>query len=122
MRINYTLNEDNYIIGYSIFPLNEEQPVIEVDKVYLNVSQVINGEFLLNEEQYIAQQTINKSKAEISAEMQEILQWLLANDYIINKRLLNEYTDDDPKWLAYLSDRKTKLERYNELEVQLNSL
>ena len=50
-------------------------------------------------------------------EMQEIKEWLLANDYKINKHTLGEYTDTDTRWTTYLAERKTKLAKYNELEV-----
>lgn len=52
------------------------------------------------------------------SEMNEILCWLDNNDYIINKHTLGEYSDDDPKWINYLSERATKLARYNELEAK----
>lgn len=51
-------------------------------------------------------------------EMAEIKQWLNENDYIINKHILGEYTDDDERWVNYLEQRAEKLARYNELEEQ----
>lgn len=51
------------------------------------------------------------------AEMQEIKEWLNANDYKINKHTLGEYTDTDTRWTTYLAERKLKLAKYNELEV-----
>lgn len=56
-------------------------------------------------------------QAKYQQEMQEIIAWLNANDYIINKHTLGEYGDNDERWLNYLAQRKVKLERYNELEV-----
>jgi len=50
-------------------------------------------------------------------EMQEIKEWLNENDYKINKHTLGEYTDTDTRWTTYLAERKTKLAKYNELEV-----
>lgn len=55
------------------------------------------------------------------AEMQEIKEWLLANDYKINKHTLGEYTDTDTRWTTYLEERKIKLARYNELEIIVNN-
>lgn len=51
-------------------------------------------------------------------EMAEIKRWLNENDYIINKHILGEYTDDDERWVNYLEQRAEKLARYNELEEQ----
>ena len=63
-----------------------------------------------------AEQLAKQAKRE---EMSKILSWLNANDYIINKHILGEYTDNDPKWIAYLADRAIKLARYNQLESEL---
>jgi len=54
-------------------------------------------------------------------EMKEIKEWLEGNDYKINKHTLGEYTDTDTRWTTYLEERKTKLARYNELEVIVNN-
>jgi hypothetical protein len=54
-------------------------------------------------------------------EMKDIKEWLGANDYKINKHTLGEYTDTDTRWTTYLEERKTKLARYNELEVIVNN-
>jgi hypothetical protein len=34
------------------------------------------------------------------------LKWLADNDWKVNKRFLGEWTQNDPRWIAYLSDRK----------------
>ena len=149
MKIKYLLDNNNTIIamqyvvihnaksktGYDLvadgveLPLNPTYREIEignVDRVHLGYSQIINGIFYENEWSYNKhleevkqaeekEQVINTYKQEMSS----IKSWLNANDYIINKHTLGEYTDTDSRWLNYLSERKVKLERYNLLEALL---
>ena len=99
MKLNYTLDENNYIIGYRTFPLNENEPILDIDKndIFIGVSQVIDGKFYSNKEQYEAQQAENAIKASYTREMREIISWLGAHDYMVNKHLLGEYTDTDER-------------------------
>lgn len=149
MKINYLLNDKNEIISiYYINVIDsktkesiylyadkvelpsiknyQEMEIDNIEKIHLGYSQIINGVFYENlatynqhleqvrqEEQ--KQKTINSYKQEMAS----IKSWLNANDYIINKHLLGEYSDTDPKWINYLAERKLKLARYNELETLL---
>lgn len=149
MKINYLTNENNVIIaidyvvihnaksktGYNLVADNVELPpnaiykefeIDNVDRIHLGYSQIINGVFYENlsaynkhlQEQAQAQAEQERLNA-IKQEMASIISWLNANDYIINKHTLGEYNDTDIRWVNYLSERKTKLARYNELEVLL---
>lgn len=149
MKINYLVNENNVIIaikyivihnaksktGYDLRAENVELPpnaiykefeIDNVDRIHLGYSQIINGVFHENlsaynkhlEEVKQAEQKQEQVNA-IKQEMASIISWLNANDYIINKHTLGEYTDTSEKWLNYLSERAIKLARYNELEVLL---
>ena len=147
MKIKYLLDNNNTIIamryvvihnaksktGYDLVAENVELPpnpvyqeieIDDVEKVHLGYSQVINGVFYENYYLYnehleqvkqaeIKEQTINAYKQEMAS----IKSWLNANDYIINKHTLGEYSDTDYRWLNYLAERKVKLARYNELEL-----
>lgn len=149
MKIKYLLDTNNTIIamqyvvihnaksktGYSLVadgvelpsnPTYSEIEIDNVDRVHLGYSQIINGMFFENEWSYNKhleevkqaeqeQQRINT----IKQEMASIKAWLNANDYIINKHTLGEYTDNDPRWTNYLAERKIKLARYNELELEV---
>ena len=149
MKIKYLLNNNNIIIamqyvvihneksktGYDLVaenvklpinPIYQEMEIDNVEKVHLGYSQIINGIFYENLSTYNQhleqvrqeeqkQETINSYKREMST----IKSWLNANDYIINKHILGEYTDTDTKWINYLAERKVKLARYNELEKLL---
>lgn len=60
------------------------------------------------------------NKEPLVLEMFEIENWLLSNDYRVNKYILGEYQDGDPVWEQYKQDRLTKINRLNEIEVILN--
>ena len=49
-------------------------------------------------------------------EREDLLTWLKDNDYHAIKRMVGEYTDDSPAWLAYKAERATKVARIRELE------
>ena len=147
MKIKYLLDNNNTIIGVQyvviydsksktgydlvaenvelpLNPIYQEIEIDDVEKVHLGFSQVINGMFFENEwtynqhlEQVRQEETRNETINSYKQEMASIKSWLNANDYIINKHLLGEYSDTDTKWLNYLAERKVKLARYNELEI-----
>lgn len=149
MKIKYLLDTNNIIIamqyvvihnaksktGYDLvadgveIPLNpiyQEMEIDNVDRVHLGYSQVINGTFYENFANYNDHlEAVRKAKEEesrintIKQEMAEIKAWLNANDYIINKHTLGEYSDTDTRWTNYLAERKVKLARYNELELEV---
>ena len=149
MKINYLLNDKSEIISIYyinvidsktkesiyLYADNVELPSIKnyqemeidnIEKIHLGYSQVINGVFYENLvtynqhlEQVRQEETRNKTINAYKQEMASIKAWLNSTDYIINKHILGEYTDTNPKWLNYLAERKVKLVRYNELEKLL---
>ena len=50
-------------------------------------------------------------------ELHDINQWLLDNDYKVNKYVLGEYTDTSQAWIDYKAERAQKIARYNELKT-----
>lgn len=147
MKIKYLLDNNNIIIAvryvavqnskfkkiYGLVadgvkrPSNtiyKEMEIDNIDRVHLGYSQVINGVFYENFANYNEHlESVKRAEQEeqrinaIKQEMAEIKAWLNANDYIINKHTLGEYTDTEPRWTNYLAERKVKLARYNELEL-----
>jgi hypothetical protein len=99
------LNENNQITGYS--KINEAQ---EGDIVFSDQDlELVNSYSRPNNIQQFY-------------EMEQIKQWLIENDYKINKHTLGEYADDDLRWVEYLEQRQEKLLRYNELESLLEQV
>lgn len=149
MKIKYLLDNNNTIIamqyvvihnaksktGYDLVadgvelpsnPTYSEMEIDNVDRVHLGYSQVINGVFYENFANYNDHlESVKRAEQEqsrintIKQEMASIKAWLNANDYIINKHTLGEYADTDPRWTNYLAERKIKLARYNELELEV---
>ncbi len=46
-----------------------------------------------------------RARATASRKREAALKWLSDNDWKVNKHTLGEWSDDDERWLAYLSDR-----------------
>ncbi len=61
------------------------------------------------------QEAVKRLALRKSAERQRetVLQWFLENDWKVNKLVLGEWSKEDPRWLAYLSERKTKRAEYD---------
>lgn len=48
-------------------------------------------------------------------ELHEIKKWFKDNDWKVNKIIVKEWTEDDPRWLSYVKERKEKRERQDQL-------
>ena len=133
MKMKINLSETGVIKGY--FCVLSEKPykaigcnydkdtAIEADidhtLIHVGFSIYKSGKFAENKKAYEASLHPAPTQKEIDrSEMREILNWLNDNDYVINKHILGEYDDDNPKWTAYLSERAVKLARYKELEAK----
>ncbi|MBE6601984.1 MAG: hypothetical protein E7637_05720 [Ruminococcaceae bacterium] len=55
---------------------------------------------------------LRRRKAEQT--VREVLAWFDENDWKVNKRALGEWSEDDPRWIAYLSERLEKRAAYDE--------
>ena len=98
------LNSKKQVTGYSKIDKKEKNDIVFGDKDL----ELVRSYMTLN------------IQAEFT-EIQKIKEWLNANDYKINKHTLGEYTDTDTRSTTYLEERKTKLARYNELELIINN-
>ena len=47
------------------------------------------------------------------------LKWLADNDWKVNKHLLGEWADNDPRWIEYLAGREQARKDYDEAEAIL---
>jgi hypothetical protein len=92
-------NDNQQVVGYTF--IKEQQ---DGDIVFLTQDLPLVDEYL---------QPLN---IEEHNETQDIQTWLKENDYKINKHLLGEYAENDPRWTDYLQQRQVKLARYNDLE------
>lgn len=124
-KVNYRVDEKNYITSFRFIPFRETEPYIETDlPIIIGISRVINGQLDNSQPQsdYESKKQALKQQKEYNQEMQSIKQWLSDNDYKVNKYLLGEYSDTDQRWLDYKAERTIKLARYNELEALQNDI
>lgn len=56
-----------------------------------------------------------EEKLELIKELYFIRQWLKNNDWKVNKYVLGEWKDDDPRWIEYLEERAIKRARQDEI-------
>lgn len=114
MKINYTINADNIITGYTIIPFNEDLPTLElteeeVSKIKCGYTKLTDDRKLIyNIEDY--QNTINARQ-----ELQKIQKWFVDNDWKVNKIVIGEWATTDERWLGYLKERAIKRARQDEL-------
>lgn len=119
MKINYTINSNNIITGYTIIPFNENLPTLElteeeVSKIKCGYTQLTDDHQLIyNTDVY--QTTINTRK-----ELQTIQKWFIDNDWKVNKIVIGEWKTTDSRWLDYLTERTIKRARQDELNKLLN--
>ena len=120
MRINYTLDENNYIIGYTIIPFDETQPSIQIDdvkKIHIGISQIINHKFVANDEQFEQVQAEKKRISILQNEVNELNRKLASTDYEAIKFAEGEISAED--FAPIKEQRKAWRVRINELENEL---
>lgn len=59
----------------------------------------------LDEEAIEARQRRLAERRAAEHQKAKALKWLADNDWKVNKRFLGEWSQNDPRWLAYLADR-----------------
>lgn len=117
MKFNYILNAYN-IIEYVEYPADESKSTFEIpdgQEVYVGYSTIIDGVFCSNEDQYLKAQEAHTAIEQAIQERDNILQWFKDNDWKVNKFVLGEWLIERKEWQAYLSERKAKRARYDEL-------
>lgn len=62
-----------------------------------------------------------KARREAKAIKAQALQWLADNDWKVNKRMLGEWAEDDPRWQDYLAQRMLARAKIDNAESILNS-
>ena len=90
---------------------------------YSKIDEAKKGDIVFSDQDLELVESYRKpNNLEKFYEMGEITQWLIQNDYKVNKHTLGEYSDTDKRWTSYLKERNEKLLRYNELELLLEKV
>lgn len=124
MLINYTLDSKNRIMSVTYFPINLNDLTIDISEeesqsIEIGKSKIVDNKVIMGD-------TYNKSVEKIlilealKIEMDNIKSWLADNDYIVNKLFLGEYKSTDTRVIEYLSERSSRIARYNELEREID--
>lgn len=62
-----------------------------------------------------------KARREAKVTKAQALQWLADNDWKVNKRMLGEWAENDPRWQDYLAQRMLVRAKIDNAESILNS-
>lgn len=119
MKINYTIDDSNVIIGYIIKPFNETKPYIDINetelkKIRLGITKLVNGKLVHNEDLFL-------KRTQYKLELRQIDDWFKENDWRVNKIVIGEWTTDDERWTTYLTARANKRARQDVLNALLNA-
>ena len=55
------------------------------------------------------------------SELLQIQYWFKKNDWKVNKIVIGEWSQDDPRWQEYLKERAIKRARQDELLLMINA-
>lgn len=99
----------------------EIPPIVEQGE-YLCYDSVSNAFY--TEKVEITEEQIAKAKAisEARAKKNAALKWLADNDWKVNKRVLGEWSEEDPRWQEYVEGRIKARADIDEADTVINSL
>ena len=120
-KINYYLNDNNVIIGYNEIPFDESLPYLELEdsvNIYVNFSQVIDGNFIQNEDAYQAYKIQNDKVWKAILRIEELKKALADLDFKTNKYIEGLLTDEE--WSEIKATRQSYRKEINELEEFIN--
>ena len=124
MKINYTLDENNYIISYTAHPFDNKKPSIEItdaDVPYLMTQkcQVSEGKLVTTAAKLAI--NANKTRALNQAELNELMAWFKIYDEqaIQYARHMRLHGESDIDIAALDAEAETKAARIKELEALL---
>lgn len=123
MKINYQLNENNYIIYVCKIPFDATKPFIEVedlDTVHLAVSQVIDGVFYENKDLFEERTTKRNHKVQLKLQVEALKYELQKTDYKLFKFLEGLISEED--WAAIKTQRQQYRDEINRLEAEISAL
>lgn len=123
MKINYQLDENNYIIAFWKTPFDETKPFVEVDnldKVHLRVSQVVDGVFYENKESYEKSVTNCKTRLQLEIQITNLKLELQNTDYKLFKFLEGLISEED--WATIKTQRQQYRDEINRLEAEISAL
>ena len=123
MRINYKLDSENRIIGWSCIPFFEKLPSIEIEKpeeIILNFDMIIDGVYISKKEDFVARKAIENQIKDIKYQIDQLKEKLQETDYRLYKFIEGYYTVEEYK--PYKIQRQAWRDEINRLEQILEAL
>jgi hypothetical protein len=126
--MKFLLNKKR-LLGLGGFEGQSESEILEFaeNNGYVLVETPDDLEYLLAKEDFIDSvfnmdlYNLRNNKDLAKQELQEIQVWFEENDWKPNKIVRKEWTEDDPRWIQYLSDAEQKRIRQDKLNLLLAS-
>lgn len=119
MKINYVLDDNNVIIGWSSFPFDENQPYIEIeepDTIRVGIDKIINGVLEKDDNKYSQVERI----AELDTKIQKFKLLLAQSDYKLYKFMDGAMSEEE--YAPIRAQRKNYRDAINQLEKEIESL
>lgn len=119
----YEVNEDNRILWVdevdrlNLIDPEVTSPTIElesIEDVMIWHQGIVDGKIVDMFEEVEVDNTVN-----YNAELQAIQEWFVSTDWMVNKVVIGEWTENDKRWTDYLTERKAKRTRQDELKQLL---
>lgn len=123
MRINYKLDNENRIIGWSCIPFLENLPSIEIEKpeeIILNFDIIIDGKYFSKKDEFAAKKAIESRIKELIYQIDQLKEKLQETDYRLYKFIEGYYTAEE--YEPYKIQRQTWRDEINRLEQILEAL
>ena len=117
MKINYKLDSENRIIGWSSFPLFDNLPVIDIENpetIILNFDMIVDGKYISKKEEFENKKAIDKQIEEINYQIEQLKEKLQETDYRLYKFIEGYYTAEE--YEPYKIQRQTWRDEINRLE------
>ena len=117
MKINYKLDNENRIIGWSSFPLFDNLPVIDIENpeaIILNFDMIVDGKYISKKEEFENKKAIDKQIEEINYQIGWLKEKLQETDYRLYKFIEGYYTAEE--YEPYKIQRQTWRDEINRLE------
>ena len=116
MKINILTNENNIIIQWTSYPLDESKPILDIkdpDSIHLGVDKFVDGKLVRDSKKYKKILDLQEKQCKI----QEFKKKLAETDYKLFKYLDGELTNEE--YESIKAQRHEWREQINQLEDEL---
>ena len=122
MIINYTLNTENKIVGWSSYPIKRHLPTIDIaepNKIILGFDKIIDGEYISGAAEFEAKKNLDAKRENLQRQIEALKIKLQESDYRLYKYIEGFYTEEE--YAPYKTERQSWRNEINQLEAQLKN-